>query len=286
MNLKPFVIACTLMISNAYADNQGPATGAIYGVDDREFISNNTVTSIKEMATGISFIVGQDYIYKNTNNVSTILARALSVTANLCSSENRAQDLSITNCTGFLVSEDTVVTAGHCIKDEYDCRDKKFVFGVNRAKTTDEGFNVDDYNIYSCKSLVQRQENGNMDYAVIKLNRKVKARHIFKLSSEEVVRGSNVFMLGHPVGQALTYSLPAKVNFTSDAMIFGVPLDSFSGNSGSPVINAATNEVQGILISGNEDFIQDGSGCNKYATYSENRGESVLRIKYVKHLIK
>lgn len=283
MNLKVCTLALLiLVISNSYAKTVAPKSGAIYGSDDRSFITNNTPTTIKEMATGIAFIVSSEYWRDYKDGTSLIYAQELSKIGNVCKEQKFAKNLAIANCTGFLVNEDTLVTAGHCIKDTYDCRDKKFVFGVNQAKETSSGYYVPTNNVYNCKEVVSRMDENGVDYAVIKLNKKVPHRHIFKLSSSDVKMGTSVYMLGHGAGQVVSFSGVGSVSYTKSEYLFGAQLDSFSGNSGSPVINTKTNEVEGILVGGNEDWkLNESRGCNEYLEYSGSTSEAVFRIKHL-----
>ena len=64
---------------------------------------------------------------------------------------------------------------------------------------------------------------------------------------------------------------------------FMTNLDTFGGNSGSPVYNAKTHKVEGILVRGERDYVpnEDGSGmvttvCDEWCS-----GEECQVIKHV-----
>ncbi|OQB98875.1 MAG: hypothetical protein BWX80_03903 [Candidatus Hydrogenedentes bacterium ADurb.Bin101] len=67
-------------------------------------------------------------------------------------------------------------------------------------------------------------------------------------------------VIGHPSG------LPKKIAFGSETRVrkndaqgfFYANLDSYGGNSGSPVFNAEDGFVEGILVRGNTDFVLNG----------------------------
>ena len=68
-------------------------------------------------------------------------------------------------------------------------------------------------------------------------------------------------------------------------------LDTFSGNSGSPVFNKRTKRVEGILIAGETDYTFDmNQGCNvtyKTKQKSFHETEVIQRItKLPKNLLK
>lgn len=251
---------------------------AIYGSIDMEFTTNRSEDRIKNMATGISYIVNKNRISQEANGVSIIRAETLKDMVNLCRNEPFAKNMATANCTGFLISKDKVITAGHCIKND-SCAHLSFVFGVTVAKEVREGFAVDTSNIYSCKKVISANQEGN-DFAVIQLNRNVEARHIFELGDDaNLTEKSKVYMLGHPLGMAMTYSRPAPVSRLYAADKFAASLDSFGGNSGSPVIDPKTDEVVGILTSGRTDF-EEKSNCKKFAKYNDG-GETITRISVI-----
>ncbi len=67
-------------------------------------------------------------------------------------------------------------------------------------------------------------------------------------------------MLGHPWGLPLKIAGGGKVvknEHSESRFFFEAMLDTFSGNSGSPVLNEATLEVEGILVVGFGEY-EDG----------------------------
>jgi S1-C subfamily serine protease len=113
--------------------------------------------------------------------------------------------------------------------------------------------------------------------------------------------GTKLFVIGHPTGlpqkiadgasvkiaNAVSYidpigSIIRKANF------FTANLDTYAGNSGSPVFNKRTGKVEGILVQGAEDFRRNPDQfCNESA-HRSNSGfsakEKVFRITKVKGL--
>ena len=96
-----------------------------------------------------------------------------------------------------------------------------------------------------------------------------------------------VILMGHPMGLPLKIDLGPNgqgntVRQNSHHLHFVANLDSYAGNSGSPVLNARTGLVEGILIGGEqEDFLLDTkNGCyqSKHCPLDACRGEAVLRI--------
>jgi hypothetical protein len=167
-------------------------------------------------------------------------------------------------CTGFLVKDDMVMTAGHCFRDpESDCRDYAWVFDYALKGAGDRTYvNVLGRNIYSCKKVISRRLEGfgAVDYTLIQLDRKVTDRQPLSLELvREPQKGQSVFVIGYPSG------LPQKIADNSTILAppepqqFVTDTDAFQGNSGSPVFDFTTGKVIGIVSGGQNDYTRVGS---------------------------
>lgn len=257
---------------------------AIYSKDDRSFISKNSPVTIKTLASSVGLIVPNDLISKSFLN-ATISASPLKEVVGACESERYKDEPALSGCTGFLVGEDTMVTAGHCIESTEDCTGKSVAFDVYHSAKSRGGYKIPTRNVYACKELIARTFTlAEQDFAIIKLEKAVKGRAPLKLNlSREMSAGTFVFMLGHPLGLPMTWSKKVKVNDSIGPFSFKAPLDSFVGNSGSPVFNAETMEVEGILVRGEEDFVKDAQKeCYVYSKFepaeSPEKGEGISKI--------
>ena len=114
--------------------------------------------------------------------------------------------------------------------------------------------------------MSQRTDNSTQDYAIVKLDRQVVGATPLKVRKRQGTIWREAFLIGHPMGIPAKVTNKAKVKsfvkFNSPSAPFGLekhPLfkkrktffgdfDSYSGNSGSPVFNAKTGVVEGILI--------------------------------------
>ena len=84
--------------------------------------------------------------------------------------------------------------------------------------------------------------------------------------------------MGHPSGLPLKFANGAQVKDTSNASYFVANLDTYGGNSGSPVFNEDDGTVEGILVRGDTDFVRD-NGCfiSNVCPTTGCRGEDVTR---------
>ena len=228
---------------------------------------------------------------------------------NLCPNEKFREQPIGAFCSGTLVGEDIVLTAGHCITDEASCADARFVFGYNidkeggKARTA-----VGAKDVYSCKRIIKRDldkqgsgifgtgmaiisallNRAGPDFAVIQLDRKVEGRKPLPVNrAGDLKAGDRIFVIGHPVGLPAKVAGDASVRTTDPKAFFLTDLDTFGGNSGSAVFNARTSLIEGILVRGDRDFEPGPAGCNITTTMPQNggRGEAVTKISAVEKYI-
>lgn len=181
-------------------------------------------------------------------------------------------------CTAFLVAPDLVATAGHCVNwvdvDSRNLARNKmavvFGFEVRNGKERDQITTDEIYDVINIREISKPDTLGRMpDFALLQLDRRVPtsiaeplrlAGHVGMSLIEDTTR---LILIGHPSG------LPKKVslNPNSKAMqlgvgpIFRAQLNSFHGNSGSPVLfRDAPDVVAGILVNGQSDFEVDPRG--------------------------
>lgn len=212
----------------------------------------------------------------------------------LCPAEKYREQAVGAFCSGSLVGEDLVMTAGHCVTTDAKCADTKLVFGFAVTKEGEEGVTtVPAANVYSCSKIVKRFLGGEPgsdnpegqrlgpDYALIKLDRKVSGRAPLPVNrGASLKKDDGLFVIGHPVGLPVKLAGDAKVRDFSQVGYFVADLDTFGGNSGSPVFNLATNKIEGILVRGDGDFELSPAGCVTMSTYEQigGRGEDVTKV--------
>jgi hypothetical protein len=130
---------------------------------------------------------------------------------------------------------------------------------------------------------VAREYSSSKDFALLRLTRKVPNHRPLVMQSTPVQRGDELYIIGHPAGLPTKISGGAKVRTLKDTY-FTANLDSYGGNSGSAVFNARTNEIVGILVRGDQDFVYDSkNSCTRSRVCDNNgcRGEDVTNITYV-----
>lgn len=277
--------------SEAKINIQSSGVNSIYGKDDRELITKKTDARILELSKSIALIVPVDVLNIGMFK-TTIKAASLQETMNMCVSEHFVTKPAVSGCTGFLVAPNIMATAGHCFVDESDCATKKIIFDVNSKEQSRKGYSVNSNNVYSCARIISTMYDMNRldehDYALIELDRTPKRRAALKLNmSKKIENSANVFMVGHPFGMPLMLSREAALINNNGTYQFTAGLDSFEGNSGSPVFNSKTMEVEGILVNGQEDLVYDPENeCYRNKIYDGLGGEGVFRASELPPFLK
>ena len=263
---------------------------SIYGDDNRIDYYNASAETMALADSVVSFWKSAKLTDQGAN--FKLATRTLGEAKNLCAGEAFREQNVGAFCSGSLVGDDLVMTAGHCITDAASCADARIVFGHKVTKAGRAGIStVAKGEVYSCSSIVARKlEEGKLgsDYALIKLDRKVSGHKPLAINrSGSIAKGTKLMVIGHPSGLPLKIAAGATVRDASKPEYFVCDLDTFGGNSGSPVFNNVTKKIEGILVRGDEDYSPTPAGCNVATKYAQNggRGEDVTKISQVSSFI-
>ena len=196
-----------------------------------------------------------------------------------------AQEVSAAECTGFLVDQDILVTASHCIFDEECNADYVWVFNYKQYGRRHHFINKED--IYTCKKVLKREKNANkgIDWAVLALDRPaVLQQPLLYRQAGKIQSNQEVISFGFPSGVPMKIILNGRVVDNSAEGFFTASLDAFVGNSGSPVIDPATGIVEGLLARGGLDYHTDAHTGLKSPIRVSNSyrlAEEVVRITQI-----
>ena len=276
MKLFTIIILAALSLTALATDK------VVYGIDNRMDVYEVRNKLYLKLAKGTAGMVKSTKVKKNSlsDTYSIKATTTLGKGMNLCSSESFYDQKLLANCSGFLVGEDLLVTAGHCMvkRDPLSdpCEDNKWIFGLEMESETDINLDkISKDNVYSCKRIIVAKLTDSDDFAVVKLDRKVVGRTPLKYrDSGKISSRTPLVVIGHPTMLPTKISGGGKVLDNSKRTKFITNLDTFGGNSGSAVFNAKTGVVEGILVSGKTDYLPsrplDKNSCrvvNRCSTY-------------------
>ncbi len=150
-----------------------------------------------------------------------------------------------TMCTGFLVGEDVIATVAHFANEE-NISQLRFLFGYVMPDPITPVTRIPEDHIYKGVEILQRIHNPDADWALVKLDRKVRNQEIAMLSEKNIYYEQPIYVIGHALGLPLKYSPGAFIDdFTRTD--FTAALDIYSSNSGSPIFCKETHKVIGIV---------------------------------------
>jgi V8-like Glu-specific endopeptidase len=280
------LLASLLVSSQMIAASNGMKV--IYGEDNRVDVYDSKDSSFVELSKSTAGMISMQNMTSSSNGEIVISGSTLR-DRGICASERFSNQISAANCSGFLVSENVLVTAGHCIRSQYDCQSYKWVFDYKVDSADQTSVNVPATSVYSCKRIISRSLDNSTkdDYAVIELDRKVTDRRPLSFrKSGRVAVNTPIVVIGHPTGIPTKIADGARVR-SHQGKYFVANLDTYGGNSGSAVFNVETSEVEGILVRGENDYVYDSrQGCqvSNKCTDAGCRGEDVTYITNIPEL--
>lgn len=263
---------------------------AIYGEDDRLEPDQLMDSSFEKVTKSVAAVIS-NYSLKKIGQSIELVSLNLGDGTKYCPDVPYIGQPTAASCSSFLVAPDIVVTAGHCIKTNWDCKTKSFIFDYRMDLLGDRSgpyqrFRLKKEQIFGCKEILARKldkRETKEDWAIIKLDRKVPGRTPLKFrKSGRVDPRSSLTLVGFPSGLPLKVATNGIVRTDDKPFYFVAEIDAFHMNSGSPVINHDTLEVEGILVRGERDF-NPNSGCRSLNVCKEGtcRGEDVSKITKV-----
>ena len=232
----------------------------IYGVDDRQDIFDVTDPAILGSADSVVSLWHAANVVDNGNGTSTLNTQNFGTRWNLCNEEPFREQPIGAFCSGFLVAPDIVATAGHCV-NAGNVTNVRFVFGFRMTNASNAQTTIDNNEIYSGASVIGRELNtGGTDWTLVRLDREVTNHNAVPIRRVGTIpNNQNVYVIGHPSGLPMKYAPGANVRDNTPDAFFVANLDTYGGNSGSPVFNANTHTVEGILVRGENDFVMNGT---------------------------
>ena len=284
---SPTHTAQTTLADEPQSSTQSAGKADIYGEDSRRDIHDSELSDlIRAQTKSVALVLNVSRVLEIDNSMVRHAPITLSehfesdAGAPLCDDEPFAEQIAAGHCTAFLIAPQYVATAGHCINGHTPCSQMAFAFDFMRDENGREPRQTARRDFYRCDTLVGRRDNPFeepetiadreywFDWAVIKLDRLVTDRRPLKLADGHTLStGDAIYTIGHPSGLPMKIA-EGSVKSDDKTRYFNTSLDVYSGNSGSPVFDAATGQVHGIVIRGS------GGGGNSFEVTEDGCGRS------------
>tara|TARA_B100001750_G_scaffold246350_1_gene268374 strand:- start:929 stop:2443 length:1515 start_codon:yes stop_codon:yes gene_type:complete len=256
----------------------------VYGEDGRTEVYAHPNAALRAVAeTAVAMKVDRDYVdATDPDHVVFDYDRTLGEAKDLCAGERFAEQIEPGTCSGTLIDERHLLTAGHCMDAAEDCTDKVWVFGFHYvAAGTLATLTSDD--VYSCSRVLAYYDDGDVDHAVVELDRPVVGHTPapVRVEAAGLPLGTGLALIGHPNGIPMKIDDGGAVTWNSSA---GTHLqgtvDAFSGNSGSGVFDHE-GQLVGLLYAGMDDYVPMGdcSVVNVIDPAPTDDGEEITYVR-------
>lgn len=245
---------------------------AVYGSDDRYEV-HEAGQLLQHVALSVGAIMHSRNVEQTSEGIWTLVPNITGRDKDWCETERFIDQPTAASCTGFLVSPSRLATSAHCVQPANDpgapglsCKDMSVVFGyaLDEAGEVNNEFAHD--RVYRCKNVVAGENNPTgSDWRVIELDRRVAGVDVLTVyRGEQVSLSWQLAIIGHPNGLPAKIGDNAKVVDADSASYFVTDLDSYVGNSGSPVFVEHDGQavVVGLLSRGADDFEQASIGLD------------------------
>lgn len=293
-----------VLMNQAFAEQK--KIDVVYGVDNRKDVyevTNPLFLKLARSTAGMVKLANLERESTNTDKYNLKNTISLGIAESLCTSEKYIDQPAATECSAFLIGEDTLVTAGHCFigraaTPDTICKNAAWIFDFNmKSKKDDPTKGISAQDIYNCKEIIEARRDVIHDYAVVRLTRKVVGREPLKYrTSGKISDSTKLVVIGHPNAIPTKIADGGRVIDNKDSVRFVTNLDTFQGNSGSAVFDATTGMIEGFLTEGKTDYRPSGPSANScnilntcledtkrcdYDSSSDPAGEMVTRISSI-----
>lgn len=245
----------------------------VYGADDRMEEYEVTDPNLRAAGSAVALLIRRANLIDLGGGMFELASQSfawwyqqldpLGTSHVLCPDEPFRDQPSVGTCAVFLVASDLVATAGHCVAcDRAADWVVLFDFVMEDALTAVTRFHADQ--IYDVAEVIGYHV-GYPDWGLMRLDRHVVGRAPLPLRrAGQVADDQRLVVIGHPWGLPRKYDAGATVQQNTEPTFFQANLDTYQGNSGSPVINLDSMQVEGIVCRGMDDFVEDvAMGCDR-----------------------
>jgi hypothetical protein len=252
------------------------ARAVVYGKDDRHeiYAEPNQALRDRSRATAVALIPPERLLFSSTSDAVVPRAAPLAAWDDYCDGTPFLAEPTAATCSGVLIDDDLVLTAGHCFDQVQSCRDYDYVFDYLYAAPGALGPIARDA-VFGCRVIAVREQSApdsveQVDLAIVQLDRSAAPRAPAAFATGSLVAGDALTVVGFPSG------LPTKIDSGTHVVdaraaggdFFTLTSDTFRGSSGSGVYGV-DGALAGVFARGTSDFVDEG-GCRSLRVLPQN----------------
>jgi Trypsin-like peptidase domain len=265
-------------------------SAVIYGMDGRRDLYEVDDPELRALATDTSVaLIDSTQLTLDDEGRIQVEGRTLREAQELCADQRFGEQPVLAFCSGVLVDDDLLLTAGHCFESkespEQACLATSFVFDF-AYRAPDELFELGASHVFGCRKLVAfaspSADRDAPDYAVVQLDRPAErppartAGRVAAGGSAAPAVGVGLHLIGNGAGLPTKVDSGGSVTAAPDGSYLIADTDSFEGGSGSGVFDASLL-LMAIQVRGLYDW-QRSAGCSR-AAKADLGGEQHLLVK-------
>ncbi len=235
----------------------------VYGEDDRQELYQVEDPVLREIGrSSVAALIKKEAVHRLASGEVRVSPTSLTEIYRLCPGQRFERQPAAATCSAVLIDKDLMITAGHCVESDEDCKTYSFVFDY-AYKTEGQLENISGSDVYGCRRIVSRTfTETRADFAIVQLDRVPTARSPIPVRRSAMGIEEPLTTMGFTSGLPLKVDQGAVVQDARSTLydFFALNSDTFEGSSGSAVLDQ-NYELAGVLVRGGKDYTETSSGC-------------------------